>query len=346
MKKKIYLYMMIVIFMFAFMFGCTKKDEENKSEDESQDVPPTLEQMQQLADEVVLTTMAQNWASSLDKAKEFQTSWNDLYPDLQKKGVKKEDVDAFVQDLNTLTDLLISKNLTSPQPAKPEGTGMQGQEEQQTQSKETEQKSEDSKEGENKEGENKEGGDDQGGEQKEDEKKQEEQSQQGQEDKKQEEDISSIEDENKDPKKILQKIDPMISIDQENLDIINASVEVTKYIPEFMTLFKSTVPPNIYKLKYFVRHLNIASRQQNWEAVNNGISSFTQTWESVESTATEADEDLRITLNQNIEELKSVVESKKVNLIGVKSNVLIENLDNLIKKIEDKEKEKKEEEKQ
>lgn len=342
--------MSIIMILLTIISGCNKSNEQSKSDEENK-VPPGLEKLQQLSEEVVLTSMGQNWSVSLDKTNELQTSWSELYPELQKQGVPKEDVDAFVENLNRLTDSLISKNLNEPQQAKPDDSGSKSiQEQQQSQSqKDGQEESQKQKEGqEDNQGQKED--QDQGGDEekkqsdKEDTQKEEENKQNQDQQNQKTESPGATEAEGKDSKSVLEKIDPMISVAKEDLQIINSSVEVTKYIPEFMSLFKSTVPPNIYKLKYFVRHLTIAAKQESWEEVSTSFDEFKQLWDTVESDATEADSDLKIQLKQGIDELENVIKTENVNLVGIKSNLLIGNIESLIKKIEEKEKEKKKEE--
>lgn len=299
-KRNIYIYTLIIILLVSPLIGC-KAEEQTKSKSEKVSVPPTLEQIQELSDEIVKTTMIKDWAESLKKTNELQSLWNDLYPDLQKQGVPNDEVKAFVDDLDILTDYLISKSINIPQKSANE---------------------------ENKD------------ENKENDKNKEEK--QGEEEKqsKSSEDQNSFEGEKNDPKKVLEEIDPIISAIEEDLIIINSSIEVTKHIPKFMLLFDSPIPPNMFKLKYLTRHLNVASKLGNWDVSSNDFQNLSDSWESVKSETSEIDTDSKIQLNQCINELKDIITSKNSSLTGIKSNIIIENIENVIKKLEEKEKEK------
>lgn len=326
MKKSKYIYL-IIIFLLIFCIGCKGGEEEKKNDEESKGPPPALEQVRQLTDEIVDGTMAKEWAISLDKTKELQTTWNELFPELQKKGVPVDAVNKFVADMNTLSDYLISKTLNLPQ--KPSGEEMNKEQNQ----------TEEQGQGHNNEQQSKPEGEEQG------EQKQEEQKTQQNDQGDNAESQSSLEEENKNPKEILDKIDPMISVTREDLVIINSSVEVTKHIPEFMALFEGPIPPDVFKLKYLVRHLNVASKLGSWDVVTADFKSLMETWSAVQPKAMEVDPDLKIQLNQGITELNDVIIAQNTNLVGMKCNLIVENIDNLVKKIEDKEKEKEEEQK-
>ena len=341
-KKKIYIF--ILLFFLCFITGCNSKEEEEKeSGSENQKPPYALEKVQQLSDEIVNSTMGQDWPGSLDKVKELQTNWNELYPDLQKKGVAKDDVDAFVSDLNTLTDILISKTMNVPQTQQDQGQKdeQQKQEPGQNGGSGSDQEQQE-REGSNSQGQEEQGEEEQNGQDEEKQKEQgEEKNEQGEE--KEQEQGDSKEGEKKDPQMILEDINPIISVAETDLQIINASVEVTKHIPEFMDLFKSEVPSELYKLKYFIRHLNVSAKLKNWEAVSSDVEEFEDTWNSVKSKVMETDEDMKIKLEQNFNELKDVVNSQNANLTGVKSRLTIENIESVIKNFKEKEKNKEKE---
>lgn len=331
-RRKIIIIILIVCIIIT---GCKDKEKENESE--SQSVPSALEQVQQQSDEIVTLTMAKDWAGSLEKAKELQSTWNELYPDIQKQGAQQEDVDAFVAGLNTLTDNLILKTLNLPQKTageekKDEGSTDQGQD--------SEQASEEEKSGEQQSPgqEQTQGEESQGVE----EEKSKEQQSPGQE-QEQGAESQGDEEEKKNPKEILDEIDPLISASEEDLAIINSALEVTKYIPNLMSLFESPTPPDIFKLKYLVRHLHVASKLEDWDTASADLKSVKETWESVQPKVLETDEDLKTQLDQSINELEDVISSENANITGVKCNFIIEQIESLTKTIKEKEEEKKEE---
>lgn len=325
----------IILVLCIIIIGC--KDKEKEEESESQSAPSALEQVQQQSDEIVTLTMAKDWAGSLEKAKELQSTWNELYPDIQKQGVKQEDVDAFVAGLNTLTDNLISKTLNLPQkPAEEEEKDEQSPDQEQ----DSEQASEEEKSGEQ-ESQGQERNSEKASEGEDKEEKSEEQESGGQ-DQEQGTESQGDEEEKKDPKKILDEIDPLLSASEGDLVIINSALEVTKHIPKLMSLFESPIPPDVFKLKYLVRHLYVASKLGDWDTVSSDFNSVKETWESVQPKALETGQNLEIQLAQSINELEDVINSENANLTGVKCNFIIEQIENLAKTIKEKEEEKKE----
>lgn len=318
--KKLYSMLLTIILIFAVILtGCKSNKEEKKSEGEKP--PSSLEELQKLTDEVLEAAMKKDWSGSLGKTKEVQTKWNELYPELQKKGVSKDDVDNFVKDLNTLSDSLITKTMTIPKT------------EEKTKSEDS--KSEDSQsEGSN----SQESGDSQEskpGEVSQDKSKSGESKQASTEPQISLEDKSSQE-KNKDPQKTLEEVDPLLEINGEELVIVSNSVELLKHIPKFTGLFGGKIPSDVLKLKYLLYHVNISAKKEDWEAANKTMTSIEEVWKSIEPKVAEVEESLKPQIAQSIKELKEVIEEKNKALSGMKSNVSIDNVEKLVKAIKDK----------
>ena len=341
MRKRICICLLLIILSGIIFSGCKGAEEENKDESNSQSIPSALEQVQQLTDEIVTLTIAKDWAESLDKVNELQSNWNKLYPDIQKQGAKQEDVDAFVSSLNALTDHLITKNLNLLQEsAEKEKIDEQNSEQspQQSEEQDPEQSPQQSEE------QNPEQSPQQSEEQNPEQSPQQSEEPSSQQSVEQEQDSEQTSDGEKiAPEEVLTEINPIVSASQEDLVIIASSVEVTKNIPKFMSLFKSPVPPDLFKLKYLVRHLSVASKLENWDIVSADFKDIMDTWESVQPKVVEIDANLKTQLVQSIGELEDVISSKNVNLTGVKSNFIIEQIESLTKTIEEKEKNKEKE---
>lgn len=339
MRKKVVIcvYILVLILFIGLITGCKGKEEEEKSERGAPDLPASFDQLQELSDEIVDKTMTKNWAESLDNVKEFQSTWADLYPDLEKQGVSEADVDAFVQDMNILSDLLISKTLNLPQKL-PEEKPAPQEEEKSEDGQDQQQQSEDEPGSKGMQQDSE--GDTKKATQSEEEKEPESSDQKTEEPS----EGSSMTEEKKDPQKVIEEIDPILSATKEELNIINSAVEVTQHLPKFMTSFKNPVPPDMFKLKYLVRHLDVTSKLGDWDMAISDMSNLSSTWSSLQPSAVEASPDLKIQLNQSIEELKDVITSKNANLTGIKSRLVIEQIDAIVKKLKDAEEKEKEKE--
>jgi len=316
MKNRYLIYFVImVIFVSVFSVSCKKKEEPKKEEDRKP--PQSLEQVQELTEEIVKKTVEKDWLLSTEKTKELHMKWNEFYPDAQKKGLPKEKADEFNRDLNRLTDLLISKSLSL---AKQKPEGMKEEEGKEKGSKEEGSKEEESKE-DNKEDNKEENGEDKGKEQKQDDSKESKDK-----DAKDEEENKDKED----PKKVLEKAVPLVTANAKDLIIINASIELTKHIPIFMSLFESEVPPNVMKLKYLVRHIDVSSKLQKWDIAAVDIKEALETWVYIQPKVIEVKDTLAIQVQQSLTELVEVVELKDSTLTTIKSDVVIKNIEKIV----------------
>ena len=254
--------------------------------------------------------MKKDWPTSLSKVKDLQSKWNELYADLQKKGIAEGNVDSFIKDINKLSDALISKTMTMPKTE--ETKTQQGQQVQQGQQQGGQQQ------GDQQQGDQQQGNQQQGGQQ--------------QQVQQQQTEIQPSE-----SQKILDEVDPTLSANEEELSIINDSIEVMSNLPAFMGLYGGAVPADIYKLKYYVYHISITSKMGNWDEAKASIDKLMETWDNLEMKIAKIDEEQAVQIKQSLKEINTVVEEKNTKLIGLKSNNAIEYIEAVIKTFEEQE---------
>ncbi|RBP70172.1 hypothetical protein DES36_101229 [Alkalibaculum bacchi] len=331
MKKRI-ISALIIFALSCIMVGCFGEKEATKSKNSEKDKPPNeLKELQNEIDEVVKNTMKKDWTASLTKTKDIQTTWNELYPDLQEKGIAQESVDGFVDDLNTLSNSLIDMTLKLPKEKQQQGGNQeQGSQQQTTQqgggqgeggqggggtNQEQSQKASSQPSNQSGGGQSEQQG---GGEQG------------GQGGSQQQDQI------NKDPQKALEKVDPTVDLNKEELSIVRNSIELQKHMNKFVSLFNVQAPGDLYQLKYLLHDINISSKEINWEKVNSSMKSTLNLWGSIEPKALEADKNLNLQLKQSINEVEDVVREKNEKLIGMKTKTSLELIEKLIKSFEEK----------
>lgn len=312
MKNKYLIYFVIILIFSSICLGACKEKEEPKKE-EDRKPPQSLEQVQELTEEIVNKTIEKDWAASTEKTKELHSKWNEFYPDAQKKGLPKEKTDEFNEDLNRLTELLISKSLSIPK----QPDDKKKEEEDKGQKKEA--GKEQSKEGSEEQG-----------------KEQEQKQEDSKESKDKEEDKKDKEEDKKDPKEAVGKVVPLVTASVQDLIIINSSIEVTRHIPIFMSLFESEVPPDVMKLKYLVRHIDVSSKLQEWEIVSQDIEKVLETWVYIQPKIIEVKDTLAIQIQQSLTELVQVIELKDSTLISIKSDVIIKNIEKVVEEFKKK----------
>ncbi|WP_303861226.1 hypothetical protein [Alkalibaculum bacchi] len=326
MKKRVFS-VLIIFILSCILVGCFGKEEATKTKNSEKDKPPNqLKELQSEIDEVVKNTMKKDWTASLTKTKDIQTTWNELYPDLQEKGIAQESVDGFVEDLNTLSNSLIDMTLKLPKEEQQQG----GNQEQDSQGQTTPQGGDQGEGGANKEQTqqtNSQSSDQADG----GEGKQEDSGAHGEQEGAQQQDQI-----NKDPQKALEKVDPTVELNKEELNIVRNSAELQKHMNKFISLFNVQAPGDLYQLKYLLHDINISSKEINWEKVNSSMKSTLNLWSSIEPKALEADKNLNLQLKQSINEVEDVAREKNEKLIGMKTKISLELIEKLIKAFEEK----------
>lgn len=312
MKKTFSVYILLICITLIIFSGCKGKDQDKSQKGENK-APQALEDVQTLSDEVVKAAMIKDWPTSLSKAKELQTKWNELYADLQKKGISETNVDSFIKDINKLSDALISKTMTMP---KTEVTKTEGGQQQLQQQQGNQQNQQQGDQQNQQQGSQQQGSQQQGNQQ------------QGQ----QQTEIQPSK-----SQKILDEVDPTLSASEEELSIINDSIELMSSIPTFMGMYGGTVPADIYKLKYYVYHISITSKMGNWDEAITSINKMMEIWDNMELKISKIDEEQAIQIKQSLKELNTVVEERSLRLIGLKSNNAIEYIESAIKSFEEQE---------
>lgn len=330
MKKRVF--SVLIIFILSCMVaGCFRQEEATKSKNDTKDKPPSeLEELQDEIDQVVENTTKKDWTTSLTKTKDIQTTWNELYPELQGRGIAQESVDGFVKDLNTLSNSLIDKTLKLPKEEEKGGNQEQGSQEQSTQGgggqsggqgggtggqgQGQAQQANSQAVSQNSQGQGEQGG---GGEN-------------------MEQGASEEEKINKNPQKALEKVDPTVELNSEELNIVRNSIELQKHMNKFVSLFSVQAPADLYQLKYLLHDINISSKEENWVKVSSSMKSTLNLWSSIEPKALERDKNLNLQLKQSINEIEDVVKQKNAKLIGMKAKTSLELVEKLMSAFEEK----------
>lgn len=307
--------------MSFVLCACQKEKEEEEMEKENSRLPQTLEQVEELSEEIVNSTMKKDWAKSTQKVKELHSKWNEFYPEAQKKGLSKDKTDAFNADLNQLTGLLITKTLSITGKDFAEDYIKQ-QENQDTQDDQTQnQESQDNQEHTNSE-----------------DQKHNEQQNSGENpaERNDENQDKNSKEKEMDPREVIIETAPLALANEDELIIVNASIQVTKHVPVFMSLFEGKIPPDALKLKYLIRHIDISSQLQKWDLASEDMSEALETWIYVQPKVIELKDTLGIQIQQGLTELAEVVSLKDPTLIHIKSSIVIKNLEDTIDEFKNK----------
>ncbi len=128
------------------------------------------------------------------------------------------------------------------------------------------------------------------------------------------------------PKEVLPDHYPVLTSSLSELQVSEAVVELTKHIPSFIGLYKSELPPEVLKSKYYIRSIKISAKQKNWEKASIQLNKLKETWTGLQPKIIKKKEDMAVQFNQSIVELEEVTMQKNPTLATVKSDIALENI--------------------
>ena len=109
MKKKFLLYLLILI-CTILMVSCQRSQEKtNKDSDKEHNSSDAFEEIESISEELLLSISKKEWDTSAEQVKSLHSKWNSFFSEAYKKGISAEKAEEFNNDLNELTNLIISK---------------------------------------------------------------------------------------------------------------------------------------------------------------------------------------------------------------------------------------------
>lgn len=117
---------------------------------------------------------------------------------------------------------------------------------------------------------------------------------------------------------------------------MHASVLLTKTLPDFMDLFKTEIPTDIYRLRFLSQDLHAYTVENNWQMAKENMKQILLIWQGFQPTLSKKDKDLALEMDYAIEQLTNVVSQNNPNLTEVKvKDVMLKIVDKAEKKYEE-----------
>ncbi|NLJ88469.1 MAG: hypothetical protein GX327_06800 [Epulopiscium sp.] len=290
MKKKFLLYLLILI-CTILMVSCQRSQEKtNKDSDKEHNSSDAFEEIESISEELLLSISKKEWDTSAEQVKSLHSKWNSFFSEAYKKGISAEKAEEFNNDLNELTNLIISKAMEeNKKKADLELKKDTLKLEQQLQKSSSQEQNTSSSQ-----------------------------------------EKSSSKEEKKEeltlPEENLPDNYPLLTASPSELKIAHAAVKITKHLPYMSDLFKLKVPSEVLTLKYLIRDIKISSKLGLWDLVNNDLKEIEEIWPRLQGEIVEKKEPLSIQFNQILIELKDVINQKDSTLTTIKSDIALENI--------------------
>ncbi|QSZ27840.1 hypothetical protein ACETAC_02835 [Aceticella autotrophica] len=126
-----------------------------------------------------------------------------------------------------------------------------------------------------------------------------------------------------------------ISVEEKSLnDIMIKSNNVYKYIPDLEDMFKTLIPPDLKRLKYYNRNILFNTYTDDWDTMSKDIINLNAIWKSLKPKLPKEAKHASDKFEAGLTELEKAVKSKNKTIAKVKSEILeidIKSLESTIK---------------
>lgn len=319
--KNIYLLsivLSIIFVVFLFFTGCQKtKNDESKKNSKNDKKPPALTELMQLSEDIVTMTQEKRWNEASEKIKTMHTKWNQFYPYGQKSGLSSEHAQEFRTDLNKVTNLIMNKAMEETKKNaqweyQKAQIKLNIQEQQSPSSQKDQKKGSDSS-----------NASDSGSEE---EKSNNDSQKKGDDKTSNEEQTPKIEL----PQEVAEKYNAILHTSSDDLLISHAAIQLTKHIPNFLSLYEEDISPSVLRLKYYVRDIKTTGTQENWDLAEKNIEKIKELWSLIQPHVIKQKEELSLQFTQSIADLEEIILEENAQLIALKCDIVLANIDKMM----------------
>jgi len=133
----------------------------------------------------------------------------------------------------------------------------------------------------------------------------------------------------------LNQLTTTISTKDENRVLASANA-LYSHLPDLYSIYRVTLTPEAKRLVYHTRNIILESAKDNWEQVSKDSAAIEKIWSLFRNSLEEKQKKAGDKLNFSIYELKKVVNSKAKQLTDIKGRIVLENIRELQKSIDEK----------
>jgi flagellar biosynthesis GTPase FlhF len=122
-----------------------------------------------------------------------------------------------------------------------------------------------------------------------------------------------------------------IIIDKNKTNTLMASSSLYSYIPQFYSLYRSEISPELKKIRYSTRNSMLNAMAGNWEQAEYDLNTLQSSWSVFKNTLPEDMQESSSMLEFSIFEFEKVLLKKNQPLIDIKARVTMSNIETLEK---------------
>lgn len=108
------------------------------------------------------------------------------------------------------------------------------------------------------------------------------------------------------------------------------------HVPDLYSLYKTSVSPEIKRIRYYIRNAMLCSISSDWQTVQKDMASLKSSWALYKNTLDKEQQSDSNMLDFSISELDKVIQEKSGTLISIKGKIALSNVESLEKAVNKK----------
>jgi len=117
---------------------------------------------------------------------------------------------------------------------------------------------------------------------------------------------------------------------------ILAANHLTRYIPDFLEKYTNKTPPDLQRLSFYTREILLNARADHWESAQTNVTMIQTIWRRIEPIVPPQGKTAASKFDLSLSDLENVVQATNANLVKVKGNIVLKNIEELRKAFEEK----------
>lgn len=118
---------------------------------------------------------------------------------------------------------------------------------------------------------------------------------------------------------------------KSKIDVMLSANNVYKYIPDLEDLFKTEIPPDIKRLKYYAMDISFNGEAEKWDQASKDVTDLNALWKSLKPKLPKEAKAASDKFEAGLLELEKAVKSKDKNITKIKSDVLVSDVKSIEK---------------
>lgn len=126
------------------------------------------------------------------------------------------------------------------------------------------------------------------------------------------------------------------ALENNSAKTLLAANSLYRHVPDLYSLYKTSVSPEIKRIRYYIRNAMLCSISSDWQTVQKDMASLKSSWALYKNTLDKEQQSDSNMLDFSISELDKVIQEKSGALISIKGKIALSNVEALEKAVNKK----------